>query len=343
MHNADTASLRFAQALTLQRLEGAAARIGCARNEPTPEAVHDLRVSMRRLLSALACFQGAWGAPQAGRLRKRLKSLMRSAAAVRDRDIAAALACEAGVAASSPMVRDLQHQREHTARKLVELLYRRRYGSFPERWTAGLGLVGRTRSTRPEPGAAWDLRISPAANATRLLPPLARGFLQMGRGLCARSPTLAELHGLRLTGKRLRYTLELFQDCYGPSLQAHLAGLKRIQSCLGALSDAEATEALAKGLELPGDTDARLLLAYLQELRATNMARFRDLWSGEFDSAAAEASWTHALREPTRPNPRPAGPVPGRERGAAHSPPSPGGPPTHRRLPSGRVPRIRPR
>ncbi len=287
---------------------------------------------MRRLLSALACFQGAWDAPQAGRLRKRLKSLMKSAAAVRDRDITAALACEAGVAASSPLARGLQHQRELAARRLAELLCRRRYSSFLERWTAGLGLVGCTRSTRPAPGATWDLRISPAANATRLLPPLARGFLQVGRDLCYRSPTLAELHGLRLAGKRLRYTLELFQGCYGPSLQVQLAGLKRLQSCLGALSDADAAEALTRGLASPGDTDARRMLAYLKELRATNMARFQDLWSGEFDSAAAEASWTHALKMPTRPSPRPEGPALGGECRAAHAPPPPGRPPKRRRL-----------
>ena len=46
------------------------------------------------------------------------------------------------------------------------------------------------------------------------------------------------LHEVRIAGKRLRYTLEVVEDCFGPAAEAHLApALVRLQEVLGGVND----------------------------------------------------------------------------------------------------------
>ena len=46
------------------------------------------------------------------------------------------------------------------------------------------------------------------------------------------------LHEVRIAGKRLRYTVEVVEDCFGPALEAHLTpALTRLQEVLGAVND----------------------------------------------------------------------------------------------------------
>ncbi|MBY0461438.1 MAG: CHAD domain-containing protein, partial [Gemmataceae bacterium] len=49
----------------------------------------------------------------------------------------------------------------------------------------------------------------------------------------------ADLHALRITAKRLRYAIELFADCFPPSLkEAMYPAVERVQEILGEVQDA---------------------------------------------------------------------------------------------------------
>ena len=112
----------FAKRLTARRLKASSAELERARLERSPEAIHDFRVSARRLLYALDCFRNALGNRTRKPLRKQFKPMLAAGGAVRDRDIALELAAEAGLGPQSALVRTLQRQREMLERDLLQHL-----------------------------------------------------------------------------------------------------------------------------------------------------------------------------------------------------------------------------
>lgn len=141
----------------------------------------------------------------------------------------------------------------------------------------------------------WNPTESCTSNARRVLPRMACNYFALGRTTCEGSPPPAGLHRLRLAGKRLRYSLELFVDCYGPGLQGLLRSLRVIQDRLGTISDCDATEALLRGEGLADGEDSSLLLAFLAERRRASTLEFRDLWRDEFDAPGKEVAWLDYL------------------------------------------------
>ena len=108
------------------------------RQDNGPDAIHDLRVAARRLFYLIDCLHPAFDYREAARLRKRLKSVLQAAGAVRDRDIALDLAAEAGLEPQSPLVLALERQRERLAGDLRKELGRRRFSDFAARWSERL-------------------------------------------------------------------------------------------------------------------------------------------------------------------------------------------------------------
>ena len=96
---------------------------------------------------------------------------------------------------------------------------------------------------------SWSGSKSVAENARLVLPGLAARYFTAGRALIARKPSPVALHKFRLETKRFRYTLELFNKCYGPGLGQRLKTLQRIQQDLGSINDWATTRRMlsAKG------------------------------------------------------------------------------------------------
>lgn len=101
-----------------------AAQATRARRKPDPDAVHDLRVSIRRLGQCLRVFQQFFPAKERKRVRRRLKKLMQAAGEVRNRDIALDLIASFGVPADSQVLRRLAGGRARAAGDLAAALDR---------------------------------------------------------------------------------------------------------------------------------------------------------------------------------------------------------------------------
>lgn len=144
----------------------------------------------------------------------------------------------------------------------------------------------------------WKGADSRASNARRVLPRLVAEFFAMGRQVCASEPNPPELHRLRLAGKRLRYCLELFHECYGPALRKRLKRLRKIQRRLGAVSDCDATEQLLQSHHLADGVDGQQLLAFLQASRNENREAFLQYWRTGFDARGEQRAWIDFLRSP---------------------------------------------
>jgi CHAD domain-containing protein len=142
----------------------------------------------------------------------------------------------------------------------------------------------------------WDARAGVEANARRELPRMVGAYFAEVRAFLAKDRTPRKLHRLRLTSKRLRYTLELFRSCYPAGLEDRLDALKALQDRLGHVNDAVASAGLLRG-ELKGRPKAR---KFLEGRAAEQAAEFARHWKEIFDAPGQEAWWTGFLARPLK-------------------------------------------
>ena len=105
-----------------------------------PDAIHDLRVSIRRLSQCLRIFIEFFPPPEVKRVRRRLRRIIELAAEARNRDIAAELLAKGGAAPRSPLAARLAEERKLGARALAAELRRLTRRDFSSKWRARLQL-----------------------------------------------------------------------------------------------------------------------------------------------------------------------------------------------------------
>jgi CHAD domain-containing protein len=104
------------------------------------DAVHDLRVSIRRLRECLRTFADMYPAAARRKVRKELRKLMKCAEQVRSADIAIDLLTAAGIGENEPLVRNIREQRTLDRAQLHEELIALSGHSYTKTWREGLGL-----------------------------------------------------------------------------------------------------------------------------------------------------------------------------------------------------------
>ena len=148
---------------------------------------------------------------------------------------------------------------------------------------------------------SWNAALSTGENARLALPPMAREFFVLGRTAAKVGSTPAQLHAFRLSAKRFRYTLELFEPMYGPMLAQRLEQVRKIQSLLGSRQDCVVLgERLRKRAGAP--QSLRSVLIRLATDGHSLEEKFRNFWHESFDALDAEAMWMRYLgRRPAEP------------------------------------------
>jgi hypothetical protein len=140
----------------------------------------------------------------------------------------------------------------------------------------------------------WNASGNSGENARCILPRMAREFFALGRTAAKPEAAPAQLHAFRLSAKRFRYTLELFEPMYGPMLAARLEQVRKIQSVLGERQDCVVLdERLRKRAGSTGPL--RDVLAKLNAEGRALEEKFRRYWRETFDPAGAEALWVRYL------------------------------------------------
>ena len=141
----------------------------------------------------------------------------------------------------------------------------------------------------------WDSARSAEQNASQKLPAIAREYFQAGRALFAAKPAVGAFHKFRLETKRFRYTLELFQPCYGPGLEERLKLLRDIQDLLGEINDCATTQKLLR-------SHSDRVSKFLERRMALRARTLRTLWRQTIDGEGQEGWWANYLarfaREP---------------------------------------------
>jgi len=200
-----------------------------------PEAVHQMRVQVRRLRAALALFSSVIRPPKrAGRAR--LRWLARALGRVRDLDVVTALLEEGhlphleGVEAArlEDLLAALKERRWRAQRKLTARLERGRY--------ARMERALRDFARRPRFVSRGGEEAMAARHLTEVIHREARR-LAMRPGMTERRPAPAELHALRIDIKRLRYVLEFHAETCGIAFDEERRLTRLLQDCLGAIHD----------------------------------------------------------------------------------------------------------
>jgi CHAD domain-containing protein len=234
-----------------------------AKHPDDPDAIHDLRVSIRRLTQCFRIFR----AP-AKKLRRRFHKVMQRCGAVRNRDIALELLVECGLP-DSRSVPALKKSRESAAQKLHRTLR---------------GERRKHHRAAPHPSHGWQI-------ASRL-PALADDFFQAGDEAADPRATYHALHRFRLRAKRFRYTLELFERFYGSELASGAESLKGVQDRLGAINDCVTTIGLLR--------DDPSAVAAIQKRLVERTISFQTHWHSHFPPRK-RAWWRRWLTEPRAP------------------------------------------
>lgn len=205
------------------------------------EAVHDMRVATRRMRSALRVFAPFFHPRAIRPFQRALRDTARALGAVRDMDvfIDRLLRYRAGLSAGaddslSPLLDYCAAEREAARAHLIDHLNSPAFAGFVEAFAAFL--------TTPGAGARPVDPDAPIAHQTGHLAP--RLIYTRYEAVRAYEPvldcaTIETLHALRIEFKRLRYTLEFFQEILGPEVALVIDEVKAMQDHLGDLNDAQ--------------------------------------------------------------------------------------------------------
>ena len=257
---------RFAVQTLGERAEALRTAMLRARERPDADAVHDLRVAIRRLRACLTAFPQVFRRRPAQRLRRRLRRVFRRAGAVRDADIAIEMQGELG-----KLDRGLVKQRKSQAKRLRRLLRKRRIRKALHHVRR---LGGNLKKDRREAAG-----VAAAAFADQL-----NALLAHGRALVAAEAEPAALHRLRIEVKKVRYAAEIFRPLLDANVEAILDDLSRLQTMLGEIQDCATALRLLPG----GDTGpaAQLPAAELKEKQRRLQSQFFKHWRECVDAPA---------------------------------------------------------
>jgi len=125
---------------TSVRLRRLASEVNRAAKSCDKEAVHDLRVAIRRLSRCLQVFSQFYPDGSAKKMRRRLKALMDPAGTLRDLDIALDLVAEAGPRRKLNLAYRLADARRIAKLNLERQVRLWKEDSFSRKWKSTLGL-----------------------------------------------------------------------------------------------------------------------------------------------------------------------------------------------------------
>ena len=198
------------------------------------EAVHQMRVALRRLRALISLFRSVLDGPDLTAVKVGLKSVTQALGPARDLDVLIADLSRLNPAPQA-LITALSAEQAKAYDAACQMI------EAPEFGLAMISVlrlleVGDWRITPGQQGHRRDRSV--AKHARKTLKRLRRSLKVQGRGLLNMTP--AQMHALRIRAKKLRYGLEMFASLYPKQEQARQALLKTVktlQDQLGAAND----------------------------------------------------------------------------------------------------------
>jgi CHAD domain-containing protein len=242
-----------------------------------PEPVHKLRVATRRAGAALNAFADLLPGKAYRKARRVLKRLRRSAGAARDADVFLD-ALRLWSIHQSPAARPGAHF-------LLGHVFAHRQAA-----QAGLGKAIEQARAKPLTDLAAKVRGgSRESLRERAVPVLADLLRELETAAAGNLDDYGHLHGVRIQGKRLRYALEVFINCFDPAAREQVYPLvEGLQDILGLANDSyqagSRLDALADAVRTTQPGLWELVRVGVEDLRAYHRQRIKE-------QRAAFADW----------------------------------------------------
>jgi CHAD domain-containing protein len=231
--SAGTPVAHAARRVLSQRLEAVRDYLGRALRKPDkdPEHIHQLRVSSRRATAALEIFAAYVPEPVQEAACQKIRQVRRSAGAARDWDVF--------------LIGLSQVKRSPRSRAVLDFL---RGYAFAQRNTA----IAQLQEACPDYpytferlladtiAAVGEARGDPEATTLRELAGSQLSLLvhELDEAAARDLNDFAHLHEVRILGKRLRYAMEVFVDCFEPRFKEELyPAVQEMQDILGRAND----------------------------------------------------------------------------------------------------------
>lgn len=233
-----------------------------------PENLHQMRVSSRRLYTALQIFGSAIDLPKAAASR-RVRTLTKVLGKLRDLDVQLQ-------ALREDYLTQLDNAEQAQLNSTLERLGQRRRKAFAGTQDAlsqsrYQDLKTAFESWLPHPHLTPIAAIPITLILPDLLTPLlSHSLLHPGWLISAEASTddnVATLHDLRKACKHARYQAEFFVPFYGDEFKAWIKGLKDLQDHLGGLQDIEVLQHLLQQDSDANETNFPQLHQAIQEKR----------------------------------------------------------------------------
>lgn len=249
------------------------------------EAVHDLRVALRRTRTVLEVGRPVLGRFHADEVRRALREIMTATGDLRDDEVLLELLASVGV--SHPDVAAWLDARRRRERRLRGALGRSLRSGQLDR---GRAMLEALLAFRIDPDR--DRRLAKFARRA-----VERARREVDRRRGARVDDADGLHRLRIAYKRLRYTTETFADALPSDLAALAQPAARFQSRLGDLHDVDvALGCVRRARGMCPEARAELLAALAREREARVAAYARELGVAVVPPAP-QAAGTDSLRK----------------------------------------------
>jgi CHAD domain-containing protein len=239
-----------------------------ATREGDADALHDMRVAVTRLRTAISFFSPMVAGPQRTRIRDELKWLNAHLGVVRDLDVAIERLKKIGkqqhpAADYRSWESERAASQRHLARVLSSVRYRRLIKSVSDWVERG------SWSTKAGKQAATQRACPIAEYSVRKLARWRKKLIRKSRRL--RDFDIRKLHRLRLTNKKLHYAIESVADLVSnheiSKQQATVKYLRKAQKYLGQLNDDARGRSLAATVGQGGAQSAEPFLSPKREKR----------------------------------------------------------------------------
>ena len=250
------------------------------------DALHDLRVAMRRTRTVLEVGRPVFGRFYADQVRGALRDIQRATGTLRDEEVLLELMASLplGDANVQAWVQARQRRERTIRRALVRLI---EAGELDR----GRRLLDALLAFGVDPSR--DKRLSKFARSA-----VERARRRVERRREARTDDPTALHQLRIAYKRLRYVVEVFSEALPSPLSALAQPASRLQNLLGSVHDVDVVIGSVRRARSLSHESRRDLLGVLVGLREERTARY----AAESDllarvGEAAHASGTDSLRK----------------------------------------------
>jgi CHAD domain-containing protein len=251
-----------------------------------PEGVHSMRVASRRLRSAMRDFMPYLRRRGLTSVLKQTRSIAAALGEVRDQDVAI-MALEkiqkqapAEVSESlQQLIDERKEQRNGSRDKLSSVLVANEMNQAKSEFMERIEQATLLPKTHGSNELTYS-KMSAAVILERL-----KELEKLSESLY-KPFEIEALHDMRIAAKRLRYALELFQQCWGRELQTYAKNAARMQTALGEVHDCDVwMESLGKRIaqarrQKQDDQVAAFiwLLSHFVKVRTKHLRQVYDLW-----------------------------------------------------------------